>query len=263
MKKYFAVFKMTLIENMQYVLNMALGFVSFIVMIFIFLNLWQYIYSDPNSLINGYTMKQMIWYVIITEMIWFGTRNKILINEISEDIKTGHIAYNLNKPYSYILYIISKYLGEIFIKVFIFITFAILTGIAFVGPIDNFNIVNIPYLIIVFILAIIINALIRVTISLFSFYIEESAPFHWIYDKLILIVGVLFPVEMFPKSMQGIIKWSPIFVVTYGPAKLIIDFSMNMLKEVLLVQIVYLIITSILITIVYRKGVKKLSVNGG
>jgi len=45
-------------------------------------------YLDNSRIINGYTMEQMIWYVLITEVLWFGTRNKILTNEISKDIKT-------------------------------------------------------------------------------------------------------------------------------------------------------------------------------
>lgn len=89
-------------------------------MMFVFLNLWQYIYSDNTQIINGYTMQQMIWYVLITEVLWFGSRNKILIREISQDIKTGNIAYNINKPYNYVLYIISKHLGEITIKLILF-----------------------------------------------------------------------------------------------------------------------------------------------
>ena len=88
---------------------------------FVFLNLWEYIYSDPTQIINGYTMKQMIWYVLVTEVLWFGSRNKILIREISQDIKTGNIAYNINKPYNYVFYIVAKHLGEITIKLILFI----------------------------------------------------------------------------------------------------------------------------------------------
>ena len=90
MKKYLYIFKATLIEELSYILNMFFGFIHFIIMILIFMNLWQYIYSDPSQIINGYTLEQMIWYVLITETMWFGNRNKILTNEISQDIKNGN-----------------------------------------------------------------------------------------------------------------------------------------------------------------------------
>lgn len=88
MKKYLYIYKATLIENLEYISNLLLGFINFFVMMFVFLNLWQYIYSDGTQVINGYTMEQMIWYVLITEVLWCGSKNKILTREISKDIKS-------------------------------------------------------------------------------------------------------------------------------------------------------------------------------
>ena len=87
MKKYFYIYKATLIENLNYTSNIFISFIVFFVMMFVFMNLWQYIYSDDSQIINGYTMQQMIWYVLITEVLWFGSRNKILTQEISNDRK--------------------------------------------------------------------------------------------------------------------------------------------------------------------------------
>lgn len=148
MRKYLFIYKATLIENLNYVLSIIFKFINFFVMMFIFLNVWQYIYSDNSQVINGYTMEQMIWYVLIAEVLWYGSRNKILTKEISQDIKTGNIAYNINKPYNYIYYIIAKHLGEITLKIILFSIVGIIVGISFVGPIENFNFVNIPFILI-------------------------------------------------------------------------------------------------------------------
>lgn len=263
MKKYLYIYKATLIENLSYIANVILGFINFFVMMFIFLNLWQYIYSDNSQIINGYTMQQMIWYVLITEVLWFGTRNKILTREISQDIKSGNIAYNINKPYNYVFYIIAKHLGEITMKFIMFVIVGIVIGVCFVGPIQNFSFASIPLILIVVLLGILINSTIRIIISIFSFWIEDSSPFHWVYDKLILVLGTLFPIEMFPKFLQPIIKFTPIYVVTYGPAKLIIDFSMQNFIQIFIAQIIYLAIIIFLVVFLYEKGVRKLNVNGG
>lgn len=121
MRKYIHIYKTTLIENLQYISNIFLGIINFLVTMFVFLNLWQYMYSDTNNIINGYTFEQMMWYVLLAEILWYGTRNKQLTNEINENIKTGNIAYNINKPYNYVFYIISKHLGEITIKFIMFL----------------------------------------------------------------------------------------------------------------------------------------------
>ena len=263
MKKYLYIYKATLIENLSYIYDILLGFVNFIVMMFVFLNLWEYIYLDSSQIINGYTISQMIWYVLVTETLWFGSKNKNLMKQINQDIKSGNIAYNINKPYNYVFYIIAKHLGEITIKFIAFSIIGIIMGVLFVGSIQSFNIVNLPLILITTLLGILINSVLRIAISLISFWIEDSTPFHWLYDKLILVVGTIFPIEMFPSFIRPILQCTPIFVVTYGPAKLLIDFTMGKFIQVLIAQTIYLIITIAVVLILYKKGAKKLNVNGG
>jgi len=120
-----------------------------------------------------------------------------------------------------------------------------------------------PFIAISMILGILINSIIRISISIISFWIEDSTPFHWVYNKLILLLGTLFPIEMFPKVLQPIIKCTPIYVVTYGPTKLIINFNMQNFINILIAQIIYLIVTIFIVIYLYEKGGKKLNVNGG
>ena len=70
MRKYIFIFKSELMSNMAYIANILVGFIGYFLILFIFLNLWKYIYSDPSELINGYNISQMIWYVIVTEVLW-------------------------------------------------------------------------------------------------------------------------------------------------------------------------------------------------
>lgn len=263
MRKYLYIYKATLIENLQYIVNVLMGFISYIVVILIFMHLWEYMYSGSENIIGGYTKDQMIWYVILTEMIWFGTRNKILTAQISSDIKSGTIAYGMNKPYNYLAYIIARHYGDVSIKMGLYIGLSLIMGIGIIGPLPGVRPLDILLAIPVFLMATLVSALIRITISILSFWIEDSGPFQWIYDKLILVLGTLFPVEVFPTWMRSFISFTPIFVVTYGPAKLIIEFSFQMYYKVLAAQIGYIIILSLILGILYRKGVKKINVNGG
>ena len=68
---------------------------------------------------------------------------------------------------------------------------------------------------------------------------------------------------MFPKFLQPIIRCTPIFVVSYGPARLLINFTLESFIEILIAQVVYLIIAIAINLILFQKGVKKLNVNGG
>lgn len=263
MRKYIFVFKTTLMESLQYIMNIILGFVFFFVVLFVFMNLWQYIYSDSDALINGYSLQQMIWYVILTETIWFGTRNRTIISQVSNDIKSGAIAYVINKPYHYVLYMITRNLGEILCKFLLYLCAGLIIGYLWVGRIADFNPVYLPLIMIVFFSGTLINSFLTMSISLLSFWIEDAAPFHWLYSKIIIILGVSFPVEMFPSWAQPLIKCTPIYVITYGPARLMIRFETELFFNVLFAQIIYLAAAFLILMGLYSKGVKKINVNGG
>ena len=180
-----------------------------------------------------------------------------------EEIKSGSIAYIMTKPYSYIGYIFTTYLAEGLIRLMVMIPVSIIFGLIFVGPLETFQIKYFLIMIISFIMAYSINGLIQLLISLFAFFMEDATPLHWVYNKLILIFGVFFPIDMMPEALQGILKYTPAYTITYGPSKLIVDFNLVDAAYILLAQVIYIFGVLILLNLVYRRGVKKLNVNGG
>ena len=263
MKKYTVIYRSVLMENLQYTANVAMGFVSYFVFIFIFIQLWNYIYDDPRQLIAGYTKEQMIWYVMITETLWFGTRAAAVSSQAATDIRGGNIAYQINKPYHYALYLLSRYTGEWSVRLPMYALLSAVTGLVLVGGLPGFGILTFLSVIPSVVLGITIHAVFKLSISFFSFWIEDSNPFQWLYDKLLLVVGTLFPVEIFPKALQPLFRLTPVYTVCYGPAKLIVDFSVEKWVEILVAQLFYLAAGCALMFFIYGKGVKRLYVNGG
>lgn len=262
-KKYYYIFRISFMENLQYPMNSILGFVSYFLMIFLMLQLWSYIYGDSSGLIAGYSKEQMVWYVIFTEIMWYGTRSSTLTGGVSRDIKSGTIAYTVNKPYHYPLYVLSKYFGEIGFRFVLYLGMGSALGVIMLGSIPGFRPVTAVLALPVMAAGLLVNALIRINISLLAFWLEDSLPFQWIYDKLLIVLGIMFPVEVFPKLMQPAIKVSPIYAVTYGPSRVLVDFSPEAYRRVLLVQAVYIMGAVLLLIILYGKGIRKLNVNGG
>lgn len=263
MRKYAVIYRSVLMENIQYAANIAMGFFNYFVFIFIFIKLWEYMYRTPGELIAGYTKEQMIWYVMMTEMILFGSNAGSVAREAAGDIRSGNIAYLINKPYHYTLYLLTKYTGEWSIRLPMYAALAAVIGRVMVGPVPGFRLTAVWAMALCVILGLTINAVFKLCISLISFWIEDATPFQWLYDKLILVVGVIFPVEIFPKTLQPLFKLTPIYTVCYGPAKLIVDFSREKCLEILAAQLLYLTAGGGLMFLIYRKGAKKLYVNGG
>ncbi len=263
MRKYVYIFLSEIMSNLQYIGNIILGFIGYLIHIFVFLNLWEYLYSDSTQVINGYTMKQMVWYVIITELLWMIVSGNKYCKKIINDVRSGNIAYNITKPYNYILYAISGHLGECVVRGIIYIILSMGIGLLFLGSFPKLNILSILLVFISFIMAILINMFFSTFIGLLSFFIEDATPFYWLYGKLVLILGTIFPIEFFPKFIRPILSYSPIYAMSYGPAKLFVDFDFNMFFKIFISQIIYIIISYIMCLLLFRKGVKKLNVNGG
>lgn len=263
MRKYAVIYRSVLMENIQYAANIVMGFFSYFIINFVFVNLWDYMYGGSGELIAGYTKEQMIWYVMMTEMIWFGSRSATVARQASTDIRNGNIVYLMNKPYHYPLYLLTKYTGEWSVQMPMYAALAVVMGVAMAGGLPHFRVVTLPVIVLCIVLGTMINAVFKICISLLSFWIEDASPFQWLYDKLLLVVGTLFPIEIFPDKLQMLFKMSPIYTVCYGPAKLVIDFDAEKCLEILLAQIIYLAFGSGLMFWIYRKGVKKLYVNGG
>lgn len=262
-RKYAVIYRSVLMENLQYAANVAMGFFTYFVFIYIYIKLWGYMYRSPEELIADYTKEQMIWYVMMTEMLFFGSNANVVAGEIEGDIRGGNIAYLMNKPYHYTVYILTKYSGGWSVRLPMYAALAVMIGAAMVGPLPHFRLITVPVMVLCVILGITINAVFKLCISLFSFWIEDTAPFQWLYNKLILVVGILFPVEIFPKTLQPLLKMTPIYTVCYGPAKLIVDFSLEKCAEIFMAQAVYLAVGVGLMFLIYRKGARKLYVNGG
>lgn len=263
MRKYMVIYRSVVMEHLQYGTQIAIGFISYFIIIFIQIYLWNYMYGEPGALIAGYAKEQMIWYVMITEVIWFGTRTATVTRQAAGDIKNGNIAYMINKPYHYALYILTKYTGEWCIRLPIYAGLSAIMGAAMVGGLPGFGLTTLLAALPVMALGVTINGVFKLCISLISFWVEDSAPFQWLYDKLILVIGTIFPIEIFPARLQPLFKLTPLYTVCYGPAKLLVDFSREKYLEILLAQTIYLALGLGVLFFLYNKGVKKLYVNGG
>lgn len=263
MRKYWYIFKSEFMSSIQYIFNFFSRIISYLLMMFIFMNLWQYMYSNPNEIINNYSMSQMIWYVTITELIYSVMNGRKFCHRIINDVRSGNLVYNINKPYNYINYLLFSHLGEITINFVICGISGIAIGYIFLGSFPSLDLLKILAILLTIILALIINTLLVIFIGLFSFIIEDSTPFYWIYSKIMLLMGTIFPIEFFPKSMQKILSFSPIYANSYGPARLFVDFSIKSFGILIIAQIIYISLSYLLCFLIYKKGVKRLNANGG
>ena len=100
--------------------------------------------------------------------------------------------------------------------------------------------------------------------SIFSFWLEDAKSIHFIYQKLVFVLGgMLLPLDIFPQWLENISKSLPFSYIAYYPAKLWVKFSTEAFFSVILWQFIWIVIGIISIYLLFRLVSKKLSINGG
>ncbi|MBU3144111.1 ABC-2 family transporter protein [Clostridium sp. CF012] len=260
--KYGQISKITMSNSLVYFWNFLSKNIFFVFIMFIYLMLWKNIYAQKGSTIAGLTLNAMIWYLIVTELVTL-SRTDIHV-QVNEDVKSGNIAYLLNKPYNYVMYCFSYFVGEVGIKLLTNGIVGLSIGFIYAGTLENFNATHLPFIFLSLIVGCCINFFIYITLALTSFWFEDNTAFFWIYSKLIFTLGgMLMPIELFPDWLQKISKYLPFAYVTYVPARLAVDFSFVNFYKQFSIQLLYLGMFFTLAMTLYKKGAKNLNVNGG
>lgn len=260
MKKYYKVFYFSIKNSLTYITDFIAGNIFLLLIIFIYVVLWKNLYAADIK--TGFTFPEMIWYLIINECVF--TNNSDLFRQVDKDIKSGGIAYHLNKPYSYPVYILFDSLGKSSINFVVCSAICFGIGIFFVGMLPSLNIVSFMPILIMMFLGIVLNLLIYILLSLTSFWFEENRPFIWIYRQFVFAFGgFLVPITLFPKFIYSLTLHMPWTYVAYHTSLSCVKFSFENFASTVSWQIGYIAAISAIIAVLYRKGVKSLNVNGG
>lgn len=260
MKKYLEVSKINLMNNLAYAGEFFLKAGFILVILFIFVNIWRTAYSG-REVIEGFTLVMIMWYMLMTESIV--TSGSTIIREVNADIQGGGIAYQLNKPYSYIGYYFSKSMTyKIISFVITFLIGAVLVYYMIGGIAISMSIL--PFIIITVLLALILDFFMLLCIALLAFWFEDTTSIRWIYDKILFTVGgMLVPLEIFPNWLRHISEVLPFSFAVYAPAKLFVNFEMSRFIETAGIQISYIALFIGLSILIYKKGIRRVNINGG
>lgn len=256
MNKYLQITKFTIKKEAKFILNYLSSIFGFTIHIIVFYFIWDYILGSKQ--LNGYTTNMLIWYVIVGEYILYSS-NKFN-RQISSDVKNGTIANMLTKPINFVLYLFFENASNI-IKIIVNLIAAILLGLIMAGPI-SLSITNVIFFIISILFSILLNIMFELIIGLSTFFIEETKALYLVLSKLMLII-VFSPVEMFPQWGQIILKFLPTTYAIYAPAKILVMFDISQAIKLILCQLLSIIICCGILFLQYKKGVKKINVNGG
>lgn len=259
MNKYVATFRIHIQESFQYFADLiATGFVT-LLYVFIFYSLWRTIYTQHQ--VAGFTLTAMVWYFAVAQILRSGGGRPV--KDISSVIQDGTISNYMNKPISFLWFQASTQIGRNFATL---ISSSVLVSVFvyFVIGAPDTAWFFIPLVAITILLGLVINFLMGFAIATSAFWVEDANPLHWIYDKIVFLLGgLLFPIDLLPDFFMKIARFLPTSYFVYYPARLLANFELSLFFEVIIGQIFYLFVLVFLGNFLLKRGTKKLSVNGG
>lgn len=261
LKKYWFIFITQVVNSLAYPGELIGRSLIILPFMWIFYQLWRVTFAAAGTeVINGLTLRDTLWYLMLAETIELSRPR--LGNAISEAVKDGSIAYFLNKPYDFLLYHFSTSMGE---TIFRGALNALLGGAMvwwLVGappPVWGW-----PLAAIAIFGAWTLNFCISAMIGLAAFAVEDISAFQWIYQKFAFIFGgLLIPLDFYPAWLQAICRALPFSSMTYAPARLFVTPSLTAFAAVLGMQLVWILGLGLLLNLSYRRGLARLTVNGG
>ncbi len=260
--KYLAVFRINLLQQLAYSGEAFARSMSLVLFMVVFTALWTTAYSvSGRSELGGFTLSGIIWYLAMTETLMLARARAHI--DIGEAVKSGDIAYALNKPYSYPLFQWANTVGVSLVRFVVNFGVGVLTMLVLTQTIEG-SVAGLFGFAVLALLALALDAGISVLIGLLAFVMEEVRPVDWIYQKLIFTIGGMFiPLDIFPDWLRAVSNVLPFKYLVYAPARTFVRFDFNFFVESLVGISLYLAAIAAAMYVLYARGTKQLAVNGG
>lgn len=216
--------------------------------------------SIENQDIGGFTSIDAIWSLAFVQMIYQCSMN--VLGKTRDEILTGQIETKLNKPYSFIVLSFLEAWGQVPVKFTGFSVVTIFVLTVFFG-VPSFSWIQIIFVLIMFVLGMILHTLNQQLIALSAFWIENPDPIFWITNKFAWIVnGTFVPLALLPILFRQISDLFPLSAPFFVGRIHEMSTLMSLLKHSG-IQIIWILVVIIAIRFIYRRGITKISINGG
>jgi ABC-2 type transport system permease protein len=229
------------------------------VILLIFSRLWEVVLAERTGLAIGRT--ELIWYLALTE--WVVLSLPPLYLEIEGDVRTGDIAYRLTRPVSYVGERLAEAAGAMGVRL-------VSIGVAACGfawllaggfPADPRGLVlALP----VGLLASALGLTSHAAIGLFAFWIHDTSPVYWIWQKLAFVLGgLMFPLDVYPDWLHAGAELTPFAPMIYGVGSMAFGFDPSLALATAVRLLLWSGALVLLLAWIHRRALESIQVHGG
>lgn len=260
--KILAIAKQTARENLYYRFDLILYIFNFIVEITVYVFIWLAIYNN-TGISNGMTLQEITTYYILVvsldPIVSWGINERMGIA-----IREGEVLRELLNPISYFKYYFGVRLGELqeagIVGIITFIICIMLFGVMLPQ-----GILNLIFFIIMIALAVLVVYFFELILGMSAFYTDSI----WgveIFKRSVITIfsGMLAPLTMFPEAFQKIANILPFKDCIYTPINIYFGKLSNIeILQTILKQGIWILILYIIARLIFKKAIKKITINGG
>jgi ABC-2 type transport system permease protein len=229
---------------------------------YVFIAVYQ---ASGQAHIANYSLKDAITYTALTQAL--GTSLGILNWwwEVMRTIRSGEIISDLTRPYHFFSSWLARDLGRATFQFFfrgcpILVFFPFFFELVWPASIAQW-----AFFLVSVLLAILISFAWRFLVNLAAFWVLDAVGigrFAWLI--MYFCSGFIVPVSFFPDWLKFLVQWTPMPAMVNTPVEVYLGLVQgSALWATLATQLAWFVGMALLCEIVYRRGVRKLIIQGG
>lgn len=230
----------------------------FIVLLGVFSSLWRAVAEAGMPL--AAEPKTLVWYLAITE--WIILSAPLVHFDVQEAIRRGDIVCQLGRPVSWVGAAFCEALGALMVRMPVLFVTAAVCATMFAGwtPPVRVMVAVVP----VGVLAGGLMTGMNLGIGLLAFWLGDVSPVSWVWQKLLFVFGgLLMPIELYPNIVRQLAPLTPFPSVLSGPASIVLHQSASGALMVAGGIVWWGVVTAIVVSLIFRRALGALTVNGG
>lgn len=264
LKQAMVIIRTAWVRNLNYRFTTVMFRIGEVAEVIVLVLMWTAIYTSGSGIIKGFTQHEMITYVLVGNLCSVAVRN-FLPSFVSRDIIEGRLSMFLVKPIPYIKYIFFNELGRAALATLSSLAVQLVVLLFFIDKIV-FN-TEPAYLCLIacmIVCAFVIEWLIGFLVGTVAFWVDEVDGLQSAVDRVKrFFAGGYFPLSLLPTTLATISIYLPFAYSFFVPAQLYlkkIDIQTGIIG--IGIQLVWIILLSLLLKIVWAKGLKRYEASG-
>lgn len=245
-----------------YRMDCFMGILKTIFSFIVYFSIYKALYGGRSD-VDGITLNMVVTNFIIS----LGLSNAFDFNEmfLPDKISWGEISNELLKPVSFRLRLLSEHIGEsIFKLVFNFVPSLIFAAFT-IGMMPPSSAINMLLMAISAVMGYLILWELSFIVQTWSFWLFSVWGIIVMKNVLVnIMTGAMIPLWFMPSMLRRIISFTPFESVYFTPVRLYLgQISGSEIAVCMINQAVWIIVLFVIGDIFWKKGTKKLVVQGG